>query len=203
MRQQMAILKSRFLHLSLLLLFVLIYFPPAAVLAQYRCAQEMAEAERIYRQGQYDEAEQMINRCLARTGLSKTDSVQAFLLLAKIHLSQTQRDQAEADLRTVLRLSPAWRPDPTSDTPSFRRFAEDVMKKIEEERKQQAAKVPEQKQEPIQVKKPRGKSKTWLWIGLGTVALGGGVAILAGGGNGGGPTTTPTEERLPNPPGTP
>ena len=202
MRQHLIIFRNQFLRAGLSVLLLLIAFSPAASFAQYKCAQEIVEAEKIYREGRYGEAERMINICLAKTGLSKTDSVQAFLLLAKVHLSQAQRDRAEASLRIVLRLSPEWRPDVSTDRPSFRNFAENVITKVENERKSQAPKVPEQKQEPLQVKKPGGKGKAWLWIGLGTVALGGGVAILAGG-KGGEPTITPTNERLPNPPGTP
>lgn len=55
---------------------------------------------------------------------------------------------------------------------------------------------------PVQVAK-KGGSKALLWIGLGAVAVSGGLVVALAGGGGGNGVTPLTDQKLPNPPGDP
>ncbi len=154
--------------------------------AQYQCVQELAKAEKLHAEGQFDEALQRIRTCLSKGGLSKTDSVQAFLLLAKIQHAQDEYKKAEEGLRIVLRLSPEWRPNP-NDKPSFIKFAHEVIITHEVTKKWQK-------------EHQKSKSKKWLWIGAGTAVVGGGMIVALLGKDNRMITST---DKLPDPPGSP
>jgi tetratricopeptide (TPR) repeat protein len=176
--------------------------------AQDNCKTELAEAERKFQEGFFDEAIDLLLGCLNKSGLAVEDSAQAYKLLAKTYHAKQLHQEAREALRKLFDLVPNWRPDPEIDSPPFQKLAEEVIKEVEQERirqEEEALRKTPPAETPVLVPPAKKRSsKKWLWIGLGTVALGGGaVAVLAGGGNGGGPPTPPGNGKLPDPPGSP
>ena len=192
-----------------LLLAALLYFTPfldtltlpLAYAQQFDCKKNLTEAEQKFRQGKLDEAIQMITTCLKTGELTIEQNEWAYKLLGKAKHAKGLIDDAKQALRQLLGLVPDWRPNPEIDTPTFRKFAEDV---IEEIGRKPVSIFPGQKEQPIKEKpsiESKKSSKKWLLIGGGAVVAGG-ILLLAssGGGGGGDPPPNPALPFPENPP---
>lgn len=167
-------------------------FVPVA-LAQNQCEKELAAAELHYKNVESAQAIKLLTACLSKGGLSESEMIRAYRLLSLAYIATDSLVQAETAVERLLVAVPSYKPDP-DDPPEY----VDLVEKI----KQKLSRV---KPTPPVTAQPakRGSSKKWLWIGLGTAALGSvAVAVLAGG------EPPPDDEqlppqKLPNPPGSP
>ena len=199
--------------LILTLLFTILFDPifPTLADAQQDCATALKDAEAKYNDGQFDEAIDLLKKCIAQ-GFTEEQKKEAYRLLGLAYLAKDYREQAREAVEKLLTLVPNWQPDPIQDPPPFTRLVEQVKQKMREQQEKEQAEepvekkqvVPEQPQEePIEtVQTPKkGRSKTLLLLGIGATVISGGlIAIIAGSGGNGGPEGP---ERLPNPPGAP
>jgi len=171
-------------------IFVLICFV-TGVQAQNKCDTELAEAERYYNSAESDSVIKWVSTCLNKDGLGEGELVRAYRLLSLAYIAKDSTHRAENAIEKLLKAVPNYAPD-REDNPEYLDLVEKMKKKL----------PPAQSVVAAQPKKKGGKK--WLWIGLGTAALGGGaVAVLAGGGKGGGPPTLQGNQKLPDPPGSP
>jgi tetratricopeptide (TPR) repeat protein len=202
-------------------------FSAVKVQAQDKCAQELAQAEEMYFAGEFDAAIDLLTGCLNKGGLTAEEQTRVYKLLALVYISKNDPARAKENVQKLLELAPNYQPDPNEDPPELidmvqqirqererqEQIRQEQERKREEERRLQEQKLKEQQleeqkptpqpEQPIEpAPPPKKRSKKWLWIGLGTAALGGGaVAVLAGGGKG--QVIPPLPEKLPDPPGSP
>jgi len=195
-------------------LFTISYNPLTHSWAQEKCETALADAERQYNDGGFDEVIKILESCLPE-GLKNEDKSNAYRLLVLTYMATDYLEQAKQSIQKLLELVPNWQPDPDQDPPPFTHLVEEVRKEMEEAQKAAVSEKPvEQPQEkPTEIEKPREESvtvpaqsqkrgsKKFLWIGIGAAAIGGGLIAAFAGGNGGPPPTG--VERLPDPPGGP
>lgn len=182
-------------------LFTISYDPLTHSWAQEKCETALADAERQYNDGRLDDVMKTLESCLPE-GLKNEDKSKAYRLLGLTYMAKDYLEQAKQSIQKLLELVPNWQPDTDQDPPPFMHMVEEVRKEMKEEKKEAA---PQKAVEQLQEQPKKGGSKKFLWIGLGAVAIGGGLAIgLIGGGGNGDPMPPVTgDPRLPNPPGDP
>ncbi len=173
----------------------IITFSVAVVKAQDECKTILAEAEKNYQERRFDDVIDLLSRCLP-SGFTEGEKPQAYRLLSLAYLAKDYRNPAREAIKKLLELAPNYAPDLAQDPEPF-------INLVNELRKQQPQEQPGEKP-PAQVPpaKKGGSKKKWLWIGLGTVALGGGAAAILGGG-GKKDSSVPPIEKLADPPGAP
>ena len=180
---------------------------------QDKCEAELKEAQEKYDLGLLDETIRLVSKCLDQEGVSLEESQKAYKLMGKAYHAKGILEEAKKNIRKLLELIPNWRPSPETETPTFRAFVADIIREMETEKKPEKVEevpleLPEEKKEPEQPQKPtlqpeKKGGKTFLWLALGAVAIGGGLAIGLGGGGNGPPPPVVGDPRLPNPPGAP
>jgi hypothetical protein len=199
--------------LILTLLFTIFIDPifPTLAQAQQVCATALKDAETKYNDGQFDEAIELLKKCIAQ-GFTEEQQKEAYRLLGLAYLAKNFRDQAREAIKNLLTLVPNWQPDPIQDPPPFTRLVEEIKQKMREQQEKEKAEehvekkpvIPEPpREEPIEtIQTPqKGRSKKLLWVGIGAAVIGGGlIAVLAGSGSNAGP---PPPAKLPDPPGAP
>ena len=165
-------------------------FSAPAVQAQEKCKYELAEAEKKYQDGFFDEAITLLLACVNKSGLAIDESERAYKLLAKAYHANQLLNESKEALKKLLTLAPNWTPNPVTDTPPFQRLAEEVIKEVEQQKLAEEKKS-EQKIPPAEIAPPvqsaKKKSKKWLWIGGGVLVAGGVAAVLLSGGDDGKP----------------
>lgn len=167
--------------------------------AQADCEALLKEADQKIYTGFFDDALDMVDRCLAQPGLPDSTKARAYRLKALAYDGKNYLGQAKDAIRELLRLAPDYMPDPIQDPPSYRGLVDQVR---EEAKKLQPPPVPRPREE---VAPPRKKSnKKWFIIGGGVVGAAAIAALTLGGrdddGNGTGITPPPP---LPPPPDLP
>jgi len=158
--------------------------------AQGKCAEQMAQAEKEYTNGNFDATINLLTACLDAGQLTQPEKQRAYKLLGLAYIGKDYVDQAKTAVWKLLELVPKYEPDPAQDPPGFTNLVQEMKKEIatkKEEKKLEAGK--------------KSKSKKWLWIG-GGVAVGVGAAVALSGG-GGEAVTPPTSRLLPGPPAIP
>jgi tetratricopeptide (TPR) repeat protein len=179
-------LRRGLMLLALALAQALAIFSAPAVHAQEKCKYELAEAEKQYQDGFFDEAITLLLACVNKSGLAVDESERAYKLLAKAYHANQLLNEAKEALKKLLTLAPNWKPNPETDTPPFQRLAEEVIKEFEQQ-KLAEEKKPEQKISPAEIIEPvqpvKKKSKKWLWIGGGVLVAGGVTAAILSGGD--------------------
>jgi len=178
----------RLAFLGLAALLVLFAFAPWAR-AQDKCAEQMAQAEKEYTNGNFDTTINLLTACLDAGQFTQPEKQRAYKLLGLAYIGKDYVDQAKTAVWRLLELVPKYEPDPAQDPPGFTNLVQEMKKEL-------ATKKEEKKAETGK----KGKSKKWLWIG-GGVAVGVGAAVALGGG--GGETTPPVSRLLPGPPAIP
>lgn len=178
------------------MLFLVLWLDPGAVAhlqAQISCETELTEAQQKYDNGRFDEAIEMVQRCLEQSGLSEATQLRAYRLMALAYQGKDYVSQAREAIRQLLKLVPNYMPDPVQDTPSYIELVNQVRAE-----NMPVTTVPTA---PITEKK-KGGGKKWLFIGGGAVGAAVIAAVLLGGGNeGNGPE--PPLDPLPIPPDLP
>ncbi|MGH7598645.1 MAG: hypothetical protein ACREOI_20010 [bacterium] len=159
--------------------------------AQTACESELAEAKQKYEAALFDQAIDLIDRCLNKSGLSEADQLRAYRLKALTYQAKDYISQAKDAIRKLLQQVPNYKPDPAQDPPPYIELVDQVRQELPPPT------------EPVTTVPPKKKSrKKWLWIGSGAVVLGAGAALALSGGGGGG-TPPPSSPQLPMPPSLP
>ncbi|MGH7495672.1 MAG: hypothetical protein ACREOO_25225 [bacterium] len=162
----------------------------APVQAQHTCAALLNDADQKIYVGLFDDALELVDRCLTQPDVTASTKALALRLKALAYDGKNYVGQARDTIRELLRLAPDYQVDQVQDPPSFRELVEQV-------RKEMQSPTPE----PPPVQKKSGAMK-WILIGGGTVGAAAIAAIVLGngGGNGGGNGVVPPPHALPNPP---
>lgn len=195
---------------------------------QSTCTQNLADAERKYNTGRFDEAIVLITECLGKKDISEEEKMKAYRLLGLSYIAKDFLDDARNAVRKLLYMVPNYQPDPVQDPPPFTKLIEEVkqeqppsteqpLPKAQEpeerktvspsDQKTELSKPPETKKdvpddlEKLVATEKKGGSKKWLYIGGGAVVAGGvAAAILLSGKE----KVTQTEiASFPMPPGRP
>ena len=180
--------------LFLAMLFAPAFVAPAAqVHAQSACESELAEADEHYTFGRFDEAVDLLRRCVRKRDASSLDRQRAYRLIALSYIGKDDTRRARDNVRELLQVNPAYRSDPDQDPPPFI----EMIRSVRQEMTGQPADTPSGER--------KGGISKWVLIG-GGAALAGVVAVLAaaGGGDDGGngepppPEPTTLNEQEPN-----
>jgi tetratricopeptide (TPR) repeat protein len=185
MKNNHAIFKFIFIHyLIILLLLFPMYENGDKVFAQDKNIDKMlVVAENSYREGQFDEAINLITQCLKNKGITPDQEKTAYRLMGLTYIAIDYLREAKASIKKLLELVPNYKPDPVYDPPPFVEIVEEVKGKA-------VMTLPEEKMEE------KKSSKKWWWIGSGITAAAA-VLIIAFW------PDDPPDEELPGPPGRP
>ena len=154
---------------SIILMPVLL--PAIGVMAQDKCAQQLAEADQQYYAGRFDEAIELATTCINSGGTTEAYKLRGYRLVSLAYIGKDYLEQAKAAVRKLLELVPAYEPDPDQDPPPFTNLVREIKQALQQEKKQQERMTSEEPEAQMpQIKK--GGKKTWLFIGGGTVAAG-------------------------------
>lgn len=171
--------------------------PAVPVFAQQQnvdCSEQIVEAEQLYTVGRFDEAINMLTRCIDGGTLDEDEKMRAYRLLGLSYIAKDFLEDARSAVRKLLEMVPNYMPDPVQDPPPFTQMVEEVKEERDEEVDDELREmIPEQKE---------SRSTLWMIVGGGALAVGALVAVLAGGG-GNGDDDDPTPTDLPGPPDLP
>jgi outer membrane biosynthesis protein TonB len=214
--------------MSLLTLPVPSIIKPVNAQEQSICTKNLAEAEKKYNTGRFDEAIVLITECLGQRDISEEEKMKAYRLLGLSYIAKDFLDDARNAVRKLLYMVPSYEPDPVQDPPPFTRLIEEVKhekppspeKPIPQaprpeerktvtpsDQKTEVSKQPETKKrapddlEKLVESEKKGGSKKWLYIGGGAVVAGGVVAAILLSGKDEGTQTEAAS--FPMPPGRP
>jgi tetratricopeptide (TPR) repeat protein len=161
----------------------------AATRAQENCETALADAQDKYINGRFDEAIDILERCLTK-GFNEEQKKQAYKFLGLSYLAKDYLDQAKNAIKKLLELVPNWEPDPIQDPPPFKKLVEEVKEQMAKE-KQVAQPEPVQPVEPPPPTK-KGGGKKFIFIGGASAAAAAVTVLFLLGGDG--------PQRLPDPP---
>lgn len=122
---------------------------PAQAQPREKCVQERAEADRQYLDGRFEEAIQLLQRCLDRETLFSNEAVDVYRLLALAYMNGDDLVQAQHAVRSLLEVVPDYEPDPIQDPPSYRA----MVTVVQQEMQAQAAML-DQEEEPSEEERP-------------------------------------------------
>lgn len=185
---------ARLLPVALLLGGTLLLgLPPAQAQTSSVCDRALAAADDQYRDAAYDEALRLVSACLNQSDRSQEQSVEAYRLLALIHLKRDELDRAREAVVNLLGLNPSYTPDPVVSPPSYVSLVtvvkDDLKSRVAAD---SAAATPR--------RKPFFR-RTGTWITIGGLLVGGGVAAAVA--SGGGSSSDSPPQSLPLPPTVP
>jgi hypothetical protein len=191
--------------------------PLALAQAPSSCGPLLAEAEVHYVGLKFAEAEGLLRMCLAEPDLRDEEAVQAYRLLALVHLRQDELSEATGAVLRLLSVSLSYTADPVQDPPVYVALVSAVRDQLRidgelpsprtgvvEPEIQIVRTTPEATEEATpraeRVAAQANGLPRWLLIGGGVVAAGvAGVLLLSGGSSSSPPGGTP----LPPPPSFP
>ena len=165
------------------------------------CEKELAEAQKKYDSGKFDDAIELLQQCLSQENLSQDVKMKTYRLLGLTYIAKDYLKEAKTAVSKLLDIVPNYQADPEQDPPTFVNIIADEI----EERKSAELKVedqiadtsPEQKKQ-VETEEEEGTS-IWWYIAGGAVAIAVVVVLLLGGGD-----PPPSEDDdLPGPPDLP
>ncbi len=184
--------------LFLVILIASAFVSPAAVHAQAACESELAAAGEAYTFGRFDEAIDLLRRCVRKRDASSMEKQRAYRLLALSYIGKDDEGRARENVRELLLINPNYQTDPDQDPPPFVDMIREV--KREMDRAQPPADAGDDGDK-------KGGGNRLLLIGGGVALAGVAAAVLLSGGggddgdgdgNGGPPQPTTLDEREPN-----
>ncbi len=208
----------RFFRWVLLATVLLVVSPDAFAQPRDKCAQERADAENFYLEGQFDEAIRLLQACIVREELFVDEAVQVYRLMGLAAMNKGDLEQAQQAIRELLQIVPSYEADPIQDTPSYTTLVAVVRQEVAAEalpEEQQAP--PEEQQTPsdppqVSAEQPRPRTeepevipiipqnqasrqrrsargpKTWLLASGGAIVVITAVALALGGGSSSSPS---------------
>jgi hypothetical protein len=178
-------------------------YSTAMVLAQGVCDKELADAEQRFYEGRFDEAIDLVNRCLNKSGLTDVEKVRAYKLMTMAYQAKDYEFQAREAINKLLELVPNYEPDPEQDLPQYVELVRKVKEELQQAQVTPQPTEPQKPAEPVTTAPPKKKRGVpWLLIGGGVGVAAVAAAVLAGGGGGNGPPPPPPQP-LPIPPDLP
>ena len=109
------------------------------------CGPALSEAESSAYDNRFDDAVQILERCIDGRGFDADEKMQAYMLLARIHLRQDSVEAAEASLRKLIAMAPDYRPDPVMVPKDLA----DRVEKVRDDMAREAAMTPVEKAVPM------------------------------------------------------
>ncbi len=151
-----------------------VLFPLFSQTSQDDCQQQLAESQKMFYEGRFDAAMDLVNHCL-ETSIPREQRIDAYRLLVEIYLGKSYRDNAKKTARELLELSPNFETNQETHSPALMELLAEVRREmeIEEAKKTEALPPPTSQKKSI---------KKWLYIGGGAVVTGVVLAVLLNGG---------------------
>jgi len=147
------------------------------------CEKVLKEAEQKYTDGRFDEAINLITRCLEDPGITAAQKQKSYRLMGLTYIAKDYLIEAKSSIQKLLLLVPNYKPDPVFDPPPFINIVEEV--------KRETVTVPVTREEE------KTDNKKWYWIGGGVAAIVVLIAVLALGNGNGDDKTLPGAPSLP------
>ncbi len=161
------------------------------------CERVLPTADDHYLNGDYEEALRFVSSCLNQEERSTAQAVEAYRLLALIHLKRDELERARAAVVNLLGVDSSYSADPVDSPPAYVSLVSIVQRDLREKEEAEAA-----ERTPF-------FRRTSTWLTMGGILVGSGVATYfaveggGGSGGGGGEPPPPGPDPLPTPPGTP
>ncbi len=99
------------------------------------CEMELIEAEEKYTNGKFDEAMNIVQKCLNKEDISEVNEKRGLKLIVKIHLAKNDDKEAKNTVLILLEKFPDFKPDLISDLPEFRNLVEQTKLEMENQEK--------------------------------------------------------------------
>lgn len=128
---------------------VLVASPDAVGQRRDKCAQERADAENFYLEGEFDEAIRLLQACVVREALFVEEAVQVYRLLGLAWMNHGDMEQAQQAIRDLLKIVPAYEADPIQDPPSYTTLVAVVRQEMAAEAVPEAQAPLEEQQAPL------------------------------------------------------
>jgi tetratricopeptide (TPR) repeat protein len=148
-----------------------LFLMSARLLAQ-DCDVELREAEAKYRSGFFDEAIDLLDRCLNKGGINKEQRMQAYRLKGLAYLAKDYLNQAKESIKNLMELVPDYEPNPEQDPPAFRQMVTEVKEEQTQDEPPQQQPAPTATSEPPQRETwPQQKKSGPLFSAYGGIGL--------------------------------
>ncbi len=172
-----------------------------------KCAEERADAENFYLEGQFDEAIRLLHACVVREELFVDEAVQVYRLMGLAYMNKSDMEQAQRTIYDLLQIVPNYEADPIQDPPSYMTLVALVRQEVAAEAQQTPSEQPQvspdqpqprieepavipvvtQTQPPPQ-RRSRTSPKTWFLATGGAFVVVTAVVLALGGGSGSSPS---------------
>ena len=202
--------------LRLLAMLLLVVSPDAFAQPREKCAQEQADAENFYLEGQFDEAIRLLQACIVREELFVDEAVQVYRLMGLAAINKGDLEQAQQAIRDLLQIVPAYEADPIQDPPSYTTLVAVVRREVAVEALPEEQQAPSEEQQtpsdslhvtaeqpppgtpvviplipqhqPSRQRRSARGPKTWLLATGGAIVVITAVALALGGGSSSSPS---------------
>lgn len=156
------------------------------------CKTLLNQAEEKYNTGRFDEAIDMITKCLDSADITQESKMRAYRLLGLTYIAKDYLVEAKKAVDKLLELVPNYQADPIQDPPPYVNLVEE----------QKAVQKTEPAEQPESKKEDEENNNLWYYIGGGIVAVAVAVVLLVSGG-GGDDGGSSSQSDLPAPPDLP
>ncbi len=118
--------------LFVLLLIVSVLLICSTVNAQVDdgCTTQLREAEEFYKEGEWDQAIDLIQKCIAKNNVSESERGEAYKLLGLVYIATELEKEANSAFRNLLIMVPNYKIDPVNDPPQLKRIIEEITKTL-------------------------------------------------------------------------
>ena len=114
------------------------------------CEDELAQADELYAQGQFDQAIRLLDRCLDKPEAAEAERQQAYQLKGLALVGKGLESDARETVRRLLELVPNYEPDPAEAPPQFVEMVEEVKReRAQEEAPAQEEAAPVSEERPL------------------------------------------------------
>jgi tetratricopeptide (TPR) repeat protein len=110
------------------LIFLLISITVTA--QETQCSEQLDNAERDYQMGSWDEAINLVNKCLKQENVSEAEKGRAYRILGLVYIAIQLEKEANEAVRNLLIMVPNYKIDPDKDPPQLKTIIDDVSKKL-------------------------------------------------------------------------
>jgi len=90
------------------------------------CGEIIGQASEAYAEGRFEDAIQLLDRCLEKPGLDSQPRSRAYRLLGMAYIAMDYRERAKSSITNLLELVPDYKPDPELEGPTFVKIVEDI-----------------------------------------------------------------------------
>lgn len=131
------------------------------------------QAQRLYYEGQFTEAVNLVRSCLTDEAISTAERIRAYKILSQVAMARDNDEQAREIIRQIIKLDPEYRPTIDEEPPRFVKMVEEV---------RQGDITPQAKSE---VKEAKSGLPSWLYYtAAGAAVLTGTLIYIVNGENG-------------------